>query len=112
MERHEFTIKGSAEDPYQIVFTRAGGIIVGLCSCPAGQNGMACKHRLGILTGDKKICADLDTACLESVRSWLPGSAIALALEDLAAAEQALAEVQADIKNAKKRLSQGLLGRG
>lgn len=111
MDRQEFSIQGSAEEPYHIVFTRAGGLVVGVCSCPAGENGQWCKHRLGILREDPAICAGLDPVAIAAVRSWLPGTLLERVIAEVAAAEAELEKAQAVVKKAKKRLSAALFGR-
>jgi hypothetical protein len=110
MERHEFFIQGSADEPYRIEIRLEAGRIIALCSCPAGVNGQYCKHRIGILTGDAKICTDLDMAAVATVRGWLPGSALEAAMQAVAMGEVEAARAQAKVKALKKQLARVLYG--
>ena len=69
-----FLVQGSQPDPYKVTFSKNGDNLRGLCNCKAATNGMACKHRLDILTGDKKATATLDQENVKLVQKWLKGS--------------------------------------
>ncbi len=73
---HEFRVKGSAEEPYTIVFRRQGVSLNGYCNCPAGKKGQMCKHRINILKGSDKGVVDPDPVAIGEVVSWLSGSDI------------------------------------
>jgi hypothetical protein len=48
----EFLVQGSAAEPYVISFRRRDAKnISAYCTCPAGESGMSCKHRIRILRG-------------------------------------------------------------
>lgn len=51
-ETIEFFIQGSAANPYRVLFWREGNNVKSSCNCQAGKNGLACKHRLGLIDGD------------------------------------------------------------
>ena len=46
-----FLVQGSAPEPYHVLFRRNGANLSAYCTCPAGENGMHCKHRIRILQG-------------------------------------------------------------
>jgi len=46
-----FSVQGSAPEPYHVLFRRNGANLSAYCTCPAGENGMYCKHRIRILQG-------------------------------------------------------------
>ena len=52
MEEITFLVQGSAIDPYRVTFTKNKNNLNAFCTCPAGENGQYCKHRLAILGGD------------------------------------------------------------
>lgn len=111
MDRITFHIQGSAADPYEIVIGRSDGVPFALCSCPAGENGQHCKHRIGILLGEAALCEALNADDVASARSWIPGTALEIALLEVVSQEALVAKAQADLKAAKKRLAKAMLGR-
>ena len=42
----------SSGEHYAVTFTREGTNLRTSCTCPAGQKGIHCKHRLSLLAGD------------------------------------------------------------
>lgn len=111
MDRITFYLQGSAAEPYEIVIGRSDGVPFALCSCPAGENGQHCKHRVGILLGEAALCEGLNSDDVASARAWLPGTALEVALLEVVAQEALVAKAQADLKAAKKRLANAMLGR-
>lgn len=95
-----FLVQGSAKEPYLVRFiNRGGGNISAYCTCPAGENGMYCKHRTRIITGDTEGIVGGNVPLVKDIQRWIVGSNI----------EKAMAVVQErekDLANAKKLLSQ------
>ncbi|WP_183031712.1 hypothetical protein [Cupriavidus sp. UME77] len=110
METIEFSIQGSAQDPYRVTFQRVGPNITANCTCPAGDNGKSCKHRISILDGLTEGIVSGNSAQVATVASWLPGSNIAAALAAVTEAEAAAERAKAEVARAKKRLGTALLG--
>ncbi|WDD95174.1 hypothetical protein Bsp3421_005337 [Burkholderia sp. FERM BP-3421] len=112
MDRIDFLVQGSAADPYALTFERRdGGRIATYCSCPAGVNGVSCKHRLAILNG---CCADIvsgNREQVESVTAWFADSGLAADLAALDEAERGLTQAKATLASAKKRVAAALKGR-
>lgn len=54
-KRVEYKVKGSALEPYTVVFTAKNGTLSARCSCPSGQDprriDQLCKHRRELLNG-------------------------------------------------------------
>jgi hypothetical protein len=99
-----FQVQGSLEEPYQVAFIRKGLKVTGLCDCEAGNNGMACKHRLRILLeGSSEGIISPNASEVNTVASWFPGSNIEAALKDLKSVEK---EADKEIRAIKKRVSQ------
>jgi hypothetical protein len=105
MEKIKFLVQGSSEEPYEITFTKSGNNLTALCTCPAGQNGMYCKHRFRILSGSIEgiISKNLDE--VSQVNSWLSGSDIEEAINELAEAEMELLNAKKKVSSCKKKLA-------
>ncbi|TAA26552.1 SWIM zinc finger family protein [Pseudoxanthomonas winnipegensis] len=102
MERVEFRVQGTAEDPYVVVFTREGDNITGRCSCPGSRmGGKNCKHRLSILYActDGIVSGNLDDVA--RVCGWMAGSDVETALARRDAAEAVWADAKAQLKAAQ-----------
>ena len=89
MNSVEFLVQGSAPYPYRVTFELSGPRLSAFCTCPAGDKGLHCKHRLNILAGDTTgVIGNADQVPL--ISTWLPGTQLEAALADLAQAEDAL----------------------
>ena len=51
MEQLIFQVKGSSSNTYELTFIKDGDSLTALCTCPAGQFGGLCKHRVAIIDG-------------------------------------------------------------
>lgn len=98
MEEIIFKVKGSAQEPYKVTFTKNKNNINAFCTCPAGESGQYCKHRFAIIAGDNKAVVSSNKEQVMVIKSWLPGSDLEEALIELAEAEH-------EHDKAKKRLS-------
>lgn len=98
MEEIDFPVMSeSTGGLYVVRFFREGSRINAICSCPSGENGGVCKHRLAILSGNNKnVVKNAKRVC--EVAAWLPGSNLSALFEEIANAE-------ADVEKAKKHLS-------
>jgi uncharacterized Zn finger protein len=110
MERIDFLVQGSAATPYALTFERRAERIVATCSCPAGANGVLCKHRLAILNGQGAGIVSGNHAQVERVAAWLDGSELAADLASLDTAERALAHAKAALASMRKRVAAALRG--
>ncbi|MCC7568798.1 MAG: SWIM zinc finger domain-containing protein, partial [Candidatus Methanofastidiosa archaeon] len=99
MQEIAFEVQGSAPDPYRVVFVkRSDANLSAYCSCPAGENGLYCKHRFNILEGMKKGIVSDNLEDVKVVQSWLPGT-------DLGDAIQKMRELESEAARIKKELS-------
>jgi uncharacterized Zn finger protein len=106
--RREFVVQGSAPEPYHVTFEKEGNRFNAYCTCPAGQNGMHCKHRLNILKGSaKKILSD-NHSDVEEVVSWLPETDLEKAINQLERLEKEAAKIKKQLSIAKKQLAQSM----
>src|SRR6266567_3653750 len=91
MEKKVFFVQGSAKEPYKVTFQKNGNNLSAYCTCPAGDNGQYCKHRFNILG---KILAGIvsgNEIDVEIVESWLSGTDVEAALNELMDAEEKFA---------------------
>lgn len=105
-----FSIRGSAPEPYVVTFHLAPGTLAAFCTCPAGDQGQACKHRLRILAGDPAGIVDVDPEAVAAVRAAALGTPLAAALLGLAHAEAAAAAAKAALTAAKQQVSAAMRG--
>lgn len=104
-----FKVQGSASEPYEVSFSRNGNNLTAHCGCRAGSVGQYCKHRLAILQGKNPGIVSGNESEIETVRSWLPGSDVAQALEEYGTAERDVEEANAKLSISKKRLARALM---
>ena len=98
MNKLEFLVQGSADDPYEVTFTKEGNNLNAYCTCPAGENGQYCKHRFGILDGSTKGIVSGNESQVPKVVGWLVGTDVEAAIREMRKAEK-------EYEAAKKNLS-------
>lgn len=110
MQVLKFAVQGSQPEPYKILVEYDGARIGMFCSCPAGENGSHCKHRVGLLLGTKDglVAGEDDVGMLAT---WLPGTMLEAALAELVAAEQAAEAAKRRLAKAKKNIAAVMLDR-
>lgn len=110
MDTYEFLVQGSAVEPYRItVRRRDAGKISAHCTCPAGENGMFCKHRVWILRGSTEGIVSKNQADVAIVTGWLVGTDVERALRTVDELEQEAERIKKAISSAKKVLTRSLL---
>lgn len=106
----EIVVKSkSSGSNYTVKVFTENEIPVITCSCPAGENGKACKHRFALLDGDWTEVT-LATHTSEELKGFLQGSQLLVAIEGMREAEKTVAQAKADHtrrKNAVASLMQG-----
>lgn len=109
MKEIKFEIQGSASEPYEVVFVRRdNGNLFAYCSCPAGENGQYCKHRINILTGNMEGIVSPNREAVKVVASWLPGTDLEVALKRVLALEIEEARLKRELSAAKKELAKSM----
>ncbi len=88
METTQFKVQGSAAEPYTTTFKRDGINLIAHCTCPAGEVGQYCKHRLRILSGETDGIVSGNEKDVVIVQSWLKGTDVEAALNGLTEAQQ------------------------
>lgn len=79
-DRIEFLVQGSASEPYRVSFWRVGDNVKSSCTCQAGKNGLACKHRLNLLDGDVTNLVSSSSDSFRRLQRMLEGSDVGAAL--------------------------------
>lgn len=109
METAKFLVQGSSPEPYVVSFRKNGNNLTALCSCPAGENGMYCKHRFRILAGSTEGIVSDNIQDVEIVKSWVKGSDVEKALNELHQAESDLEKMKNKVSALKKKLARTLI---
>jgi hypothetical protein len=105
MEKLQFSIQGSAKEPYRVTFQKNGLNLSAYCTCPAGDNGQYCKHRLNILGGITEGIVSGNETDVEIVASWLSGTDVETAMNAVMDAEEKYEAAKRELSAAKKRLA-------
>lgn len=105
MEEIHFAVQGSAQDPYKVTFRKKGNNLSAYCTCPAGDNGQYCKHRIKILCGISQGIVSGNEANVQVVMSWLLGTDVEAALLAVLDAEKRCEEAKKELSAAKKQLA-------
>ena len=110
MQEYRFLVQGSAADPYEVHFIQKDGSnLSAYCSCPAGSNGMYCKHRMNILAGLVDGIVSPNAQDVATVHSWLPGTDIERAMQEVVALEKEAEAIKKRLGSAKKSLAKAML---
>ena len=109
MNEIKFFVQGSAPDPYLVIFRKSQNNLSSLCNCSAGQNGMYCKHRIRILAGSIDGIVSENIKDVEIVKSWVIGSDVEKALDELRQAETELEKMKRKVSALKKKLGRTLV---
>ncbi|MFM7180856.1 MAG: SWIM zinc finger family protein [Verrucomicrobiales bacterium] len=104
----KFLFQGSASEPYEVVFRLDGSNLSAYCTCPAGTNGMYCKHRFAILKGLSKGVVSDNASQFAEVAAWLPGTDIEAAMVQVEALEAQANQIQNALSKAKKDLAKSM----
>lgn len=108
LDELSFLVKGSAADPYEATFIKDGDSLTALCTCPAGQFGNFCKHRIAILDGDAKGIVSDNANRVSTIVEWLKGTDVALALAEFRNVEQDGGASKSTLAAAKKKLARAM----
>ncbi|MGI9236887.1 MAG: SWIM zinc finger family protein [Woeseiaceae bacterium] len=103
-----FQVKGSSTEPYDVTFIKDGDSLTALCSCPAGQFGNFCKHRIAILDGNGQAIVSENSDRVATVVDWLQGTDVAAALAEFRAIEKSSEEPKSSLVAAKRKLARAM----
>ena len=108
MEELVFLVKGSSPSGYEVTFIKDGSSLTALCTCPAGQFGNSCKHRLAILDGNSDSISSENADQAPKVMEWLVGTDVEAALNELRDAVKTAECTKADLAALKKKLARAM----
>jgi hypothetical protein len=106
MEELTFHVKGSSAEPYEVIIIKDGDSLTALCSCPAGQHGNFCKHRIGILDGKTAGIVSDNVESVPTAVGWLAGTDVEAALAEVREAEKQ--KDKAMLATAKRKLARAM----
>ena len=105
-----FRVRSSSGDGlYDVVAIVTGGGLRISCTCPAGENGQHCKHRIALIEGDGKALAP-NSDTLPALKALLAGSPILPALAELRRAEREAESLKRQVAAAKTALARAMMG--
>ncbi len=105
MEELTFLVKGSSAEPYEVTFIKDSGSLTALCTCPAGQFGNFCKHRIAILDGNAAAISSGNADQVQMVVEWLAGTDVEAALFEMREAEKIADKAKKNLVALKKKLA-------
>ncbi len=105
MKTISFKVQGSQPEPYTVTFNNNDGTITAYCTCPAGEHGTHCKHRVRILGGISKDIVSDNIKEIEVLLSWSSGTALESAVKDYITAEKEYEKANKAFTSAKKKLN-------
>jgi len=108
MKELTISVKGSSADPYEVTFIKDGDSLTALCSCPAGQYGNFCKHRISILDGKNDAIVSDNADQVSTVLEWLQGTDVAAALSEFRELEGASDTSKSELVAAKRKLARAM----
>ncbi len=109
MTSKELSFQVEGTEIYDVDFIREGDVLTAFCSCPAGENGSYCKHRVNLLHGDDDAIVEGEDQ-LDDLAEMLKGSNLETALKDFDDAVAAVERAQRAKRSATKRLSRLMFG--
>jgi uncharacterized Zn finger protein len=105
-----FLVQGSAPEPYEVLFRRRPDAnLSAYCNCPAGENGMHCKHRIRILQGLVDGIVSKNLADVQEIVKWLPGTDVEENLRTVLTLEKEADRIKTALSAAKHALARCLL---
>ena len=108
MDQIVFLVQGSAPEPYEVYFSKSGNNLTAHCTCPAGENGLYCKHRFRILAGKTEGIVSDNKEDVKIVQSWLKGSDVEEAMNYVLEMEKEVEKAKKKHSAAKKKLARAM----
>ena len=108
LEELVFHVKGSSQDGYEVTFIKDGASLTALCTCPAGQYGNLCKHRVTILDGKTEAITSDNADKVSTVTGWLVGTDVAAAIAEMREAEKSTECTKEELADLKKKLARAM----
>lgn len=105
----EFTILASdGVRSYVAGFIAEDGLLSVYCSCPAGELGKWCKHKMALMSGDTAKLGNLDSAVINELRTLVGKSIFPQLMDAVQQAEDDALIAKKRVVDAKKRLEKAV----
>lgn len=106
--RLEFVIEGSQGDHYHVTFEKEGDTLHAFCTCPAGENGLYCKHRFGLMDGSLARLLSSNAGDVEHLQAMMEGTELEAAYNRVKEATKAHEATKKALGKAKKDLARAM----
>lgn len=108
MEEITFQVKGSSADAYDVLFIKDGDSLTAICTCPAGQFGNLCKHRMSIIDGKADAVVSDNKDQVPKIADWLKGTDVEAGIFELRTAEMHKATPKDEIMALKRKVARAM----
>lgn len=111
MQKLQFLVRSSSSN--EVYSLSAYKTVHGVrfsCSCPAGENGLHCKHRIALASGDGSQLAEPDAAGVCALLDMLAPTEVPMTLARIDELERMAATIKKELADARRRL--GILFHG
>jgi len=106
--RLEFVIEGSRGDQYLVAFEKQGETLHAFCTCQAGENGMYCKHRFGLMEGSTARLISDNAGDVAELQALMAGTELEAAYNRVKEATRAHEATKKSLSQAKKELAKAM----
>jgi hypothetical protein len=109
MDKAKFLVQGFQQEPYEVLIEKNGDNLTALCTCPAGLNGMHCKHRFEIFEGNMNRIISGNKSDVLKVMDWLRGTDVERFMHEVKELEAIVEKNKKELKILKKKLARSML---
>jgi len=94
---------------YEVQIVRESGKLSIFCSCPAGEFGRYCKHKVSLLTGETSLLtASNQVKSVSEMQEWVKESGYPSLLTEIDSAEKEAKKAQSRLQDLKKSLERAM----
>jgi len=103
-------IKSSSQpEPYGVTVSVESDALAIRCTCPAGEWGKYCKHKVAVVLGDTTtLYGDDQLGCFEEARKWVVASSLPTLFAEISDAEKKAAAATALAKKTKEKVARAM----
>lgn len=101
----QFLVAGSKGGEYVVRFIRRGNNFGAYCSCPAGENGLYCRHRFALLDGDVSDMLSENYSDVKRIFSLLKGTDVEPIYKKYTELKAQSEAIKKDFDGIKKKLA-------
>lgn len=108
----QFSIMGEDDETYIVSIERNEvdlGNLTALCSCDSAQSGDLCHHRFAVLEGDTLDLVSENIDDLVTLRTWIKGSDIEVAMQNLSKAKTEMKLAHEKVEQCRRMLVKRML---